>query len=163
MPVLAVTPVASEQPRRAIAAIDFSPSSLSAARSALNLLRPTGTLFLAHLQPDFSTAASRANGIESSYSPGIRSALERVVRELAPPPCMSIEVVIIVNGTLIDELSALADRVDAGVIAVGTSRRDAPPSNGVAHLATALLRQRQRTILTVPAPIRPIQRVVEGT
>jgi nucleotide-binding universal stress UspA family protein len=159
-PVLAVAPTMSELPRRAIAAIDFSGSSLHAARAALSVLQPGGTLLLVHVQPDFSSAASPSADIEFSYTRGIAGAFERLARELAPPPCMRVEPVVL-DGTPIDELSAFAERVGAEMIAVGTGRRDLTASHGVARLATALLRQRRHTVLTAPAAARTIQRFLD--
>jgi len=157
IPVLAVTPEVSEQPRRAIAAIDFSPASTAAARAALKVLQPGGTLLLAHLPPDFTSAASRADGVESSYARATSFALERLTRELAPR-CMSIAAVQL-EGTLVEGLAALANDADADLIAIGTGRRDLSTCYGVPHPATALLHQRRRTILAVPAPKRSRERL----
>jgi nucleotide-binding universal stress UspA family protein len=161
IPLLAVTPDVSEQPRRAIAAIDFSPASAAAARAALKVLQPGGTLLLAHLPPDFSTAESRADGIASSYSQATAFAFERFTRELGAPRSMSIATVQL-DGTLIEGLAKLADDADADLIAIGTGRRDLTTFNGAPHPVTAFLRQRRRTILAVPAPKRRIERLIVG-
>jgi len=160
IPVLAVTPDVREQPRRAIAAIDFSPSSVAAARAALKVLQPGGTLVLAHLPPDFTGAGSRAGEIAAGYSQANSAAFERLARELAPR-CMSIATVRL-NGTLVEELAELADQTDADLIAVGTGRRDLTTLNGAPHPATALLHLRRRTILAGPAPQRAIERPIGG-
>lgn len=149
IPVLAVTPDLCEQPRRAIAAIDFSPASVAAARVALKVLQPGGTLLLAHLSPDFSTAESRADGGKWSYSLATSFAFERLARELPPRRSVSIASVQL-EGALIDGLANLADRIDADLIAVGTGRRDLTTFNAAPHPAAAFLHQRRRTILAVP-------------
>jgi|SRR5947207_1653460 len=156
VPVLAVTSAVTELPRTAVAAIDFTPASRQVARAALGVLRPGGTLLLAHVQPGFSTSATRAEGVQLSYENGVMACFERLVRELALPPFMRVEIVVL-QGAPLDELSALAERVEADLIAVGTGRS----SEGVARLATGLLRQRRHTILAVPAPARTIQRFLD--
>ena len=69
---------------------------------------------------------------------------------------MRVEIVVL-EGAPLDEISALAERVEADLIAVATGRS----SRGVARLATGLLRQRRYTILAVPAPVRMIQRFLD--
>jgi nucleotide-binding universal stress UspA family protein len=156
IPVLAVTPDLCAQPRRAIVTIDFTSASVAAARLALKVLEPGGTLVLAHQPPDFNGAQSYADAIKSSYSHATSFAFERLARELTPPRCMSIATVQL-EGTLIESVADLADQADADLIAVGTGRRDLTTLNGAPHPATALLRQRQRSVLAVPAPNRSIE------
>ena len=161
MPVLAVTPDACAQPRRAIAAIDFSPASVAAARAALKVLQPGATLLLAHLPPDLNSAGSRADGIASTYSHANSFAFEPLASELVPRRCVSIATVQL-EGSLVEGLAELADQADADLIAVGTGRRDLTTFNGAPHPATALLHLRRRTILAVPAPKRSIERMAVG-
>lgn len=145
-PVLAVAPTLRVPPKVAIAAIDFTRSSLYAARAAARLLAPGGTLFLAHVQPQLE----RAEGsLQVVYAQGIVAAFGRLVHELGTPDGVDVQPVIL-QGNPRDELNALADRVEADLIALGTSAPDPSRLNG-GRLSAALLRAATRSLLVAPA------------
>jgi len=153
VPVLAVASGTTQRPRNAVAAVDFSASSLNAARMALRVIEPGGTLFLAHVQPDFTSARADSEEIALSYLRGIAGAFDNLLRELAPESKARIEAVVL-DGSPMGELTAFADQVGATLIAVGTGRKEITASHGLARLATALLRERKHSVLSAPLPHR---------
>jgi len=145
-PVFAVARSLRVPPRTAIASIDFTRSSLHAARAALKLLAPGGTLYLAHVQPQLERADE---SLQVVYAQGIAAAFDRVVNELGAPNDVVVQPVIL-QGNARDELNAFAERVDADLIALGTSAPDPTRLNG-GRLSAAMLRAATRSLLIAPA------------
>lgn len=145
-PVLAVARSLRVPPRVAVAAIDFTRSSLHAARAAVQLLAPGGTLYLAHVQPQLE----RANeSLQMVYAQGIVAAFDRVVHELGALDDVDVQPIIL-QGSAREELNAFAERVDADLIALGTSAPDTTRLNG-GRLSAAMLRAARRSLLVAPA------------
>lgn len=145
-PVLAVARSLRVPPRVAVAAIDFTRSSLHAARAAVQLLAPGGTLYLAHVQPQLE----RANeSLQMVYAQGIVAAFDRVVHELGAPDDVDVQPIIL-QGSAREELNTFAERVDADLIALGTSAPDTTRLNG-GRLSAAMLRAATRSLLVAPA------------
>lgn len=145
-PVLAVCASPRVPFRTALAAVDFTRSSLHATRAAAKLLAPGGTLYLAHVQPHLE----RAEGsLQVVYTQSIVAAFDRLVRELDVPEDVRIQPVIL-QGNARHELTAFADRVNADLIALGTSAADASRLTG-GRLSASLLRSATRSLLVAPA------------
>lgn len=145
-PVFAVARSLRVPPRTAIASIDFTRSSLHAARAAIRLLAPGGTLYLAHVQPQLERADE---SLQVVYAQGIAAAFDRVVNELGAPDDVDVQPVIL-QGNAREELNAFAERVDADLIALGTSAPDPTRLNG-GRLSAAMLRAATRSLLIAPA------------
>ena len=148
-PVLAVLSSQTQQPRHAIAAIDFGPASVSAARLALGIVQPGGTLYLAHVEPDFTSARADSAAIAASYRRGIDGAFTAFIRELDPPETVRIQPVVL-DGAPLSALEQLADRVDADLIALGARCRNPSASQPLPRLTAAFLRARRVSVLSAP-------------
>ena len=81
IPVLAVAPNARELPRRALAAMDFTDASLSAAELALKLMARDGTLTLAHAS-SFTGRDHALGGLVDLYRTGAETKLDTAKRRL---------------------------------------------------------------------------------
>lgn len=149
-PVLALAPSQTQRPRCAVAAIDFSAESLNAARVALDLLQSGGTLYLAHVQPDFTSARADSLNLAGTYRRGIDGAFETVIRDLEPLAAVRI-VPVVLDGSRVAELTRFADRVGADMLALGAANSQISATNGVSRLTTALLRERRFSVLSAPA------------
>ena len=81
IPVLAVPQRVSTLPARAVAALDFTDASLTAAALAADLLADDGTLLVAHVCA-FGGAKSKAGDLVDVYRAGARAKLDDAVRML---------------------------------------------------------------------------------
>lgn len=152
-PVLAVAAARSERPRCAIAVIDFSGPSLDAARLAARVLQPGGTLYLAHVQPDFSSACSCSAEISRVYRRGISGVFESLVRNLSPVGNVRLEPVVL-DGAPLAELNRLAERVGAEMLALGAADREIDAARGLLRLTMDVLREGRLSVLSVPPSSR---------
>src|SRR4051812_48640607 len=84
VPVLAVGGGFAAAPRRILVAIDFSETSLRAARLALSLAAPGATIYLAHVAPRDATLYDW-NGWGSNYKQDAGEALLRIREQLRVP------------------------------------------------------------------------------
>ena len=148
-PVIAVHRSLRVPPSSCVAAIDFSKSSLLAARVAATLLAPGGTLFLAHVQPGIEP------GLQTIYSQGITGAFERLTHDLAAPASVRVKPALLHGEPRVD-LPTFCDRVKADLVAVGTSRVDAAHLHR-ARLSSSFMRSGSRSVLIAPALARDLR------
>ena len=145
-PMVAVGQSVRVPPTSCVAAIDFTRSSLHAARAASTLLTPGGTLFLAHVQPHLQAGEE---GLQNIYSHGIVGAFERLTRELGAPPNVQLKHVLLQGNPRV-ELPAFCDHVNADLMAVGTSQVDVAHLHR-ARLSSSFVRAGTRSVLIAPA------------
>jgi nucleotide-binding universal stress UspA family protein len=145
-PMVAVGNSLRIPPTCCVAAIDFTRSSLLAARSASTLLAPGATLFLAHVQPPLQGDDSR---LQSIYSQGIVGAFERLTHELGAPSDVRVKHVLL-RGDPRVELPSFCDHVNADLMAVGTSQVDVAHLHR-ARLSSSFVRNGTRSVLIAPA------------
>ena len=81
LPVIAVHPRATGLPARAVAAVDFTGASLSAATVAASLLTTNGTLQVAHVCA-FGEAKAKRGDLVDVYRTGARAKLDEMVAAL---------------------------------------------------------------------------------
>jgi nucleotide-binding universal stress UspA family protein len=81
VPVLAVPPDVVDLPKRACAAIDFSPASMASALTAAKLLAADGTLTLVHVCA-FSGAKAAEGDFVDVYRAGARAKLDGAVADV---------------------------------------------------------------------------------
>jgi nucleotide-binding universal stress UspA family protein len=117
VPVLAVIPSARDLPERAVAAVDFTPASMTAATLAARLLAPGGTLVVAHVSA-FSEAGMRPGGIADLYRSGAAAKLEAAVGELRRSAECTVEGVLL-DGNPGDALVRFARRTHCDLVALG--------------------------------------------
>jgi nucleotide-binding universal stress UspA family protein len=123
IPVLAVAATARALPQAAVAAIDFSPASLRAAREARDLLARPGMLHLVHVRRTNDAMAGEMVGWDAVYAAGIATKLEQLATEL------TVDGVTVIprseSGTLIETLLRVSAGTDAELIACGADGRNA--------------------------------------
>jgi nucleotide-binding universal stress UspA family protein len=156
VPVLGVTPLLRDLPRRVVVAVDFSRASLHAARAACSVVAEGGTLLLVHVQPEIGFAPEEAEGHGVIYAQGVVGAFARLVRELEVPTGVRVETVVL-QGEPSAELLSFAERADAELIAVGSQRHTTAHSLVLGSVTTTLVRDGRYSLLVTPpaSPDRP--------
>ncbi len=152
---LAATPVMAvnkgqDPPTTAVAAIDFFPASIRAARAALRVLGTTGTLYLPYVAPPSDLLPAGfilPNGEAASNDPATR--LRHIAHLLAAPPGVQIEPIVL-RGTPVPAVAQFADAVNADLVAVGSHGRTRAQRFLLGSVSTSLVRTIERTILVAP-------------
>jgi len=151
--VLAVSATARALPHVAVAAIDFSPASLHAARAARDLLARPGTLHLVHVRPTPGSVVAEVGGWDAVYGEGVRVELERLASEL------TLEDVTIVpklaTGQLVEALTSVARKVNAELIACGAHSLNAIDRRLIGSTPLELLRRGECSLLIAPHTTAP--------
>ncbi|HEU0012685.1 MAG TPA: universal stress protein [Longimicrobium sp.] len=147
VPVLAVEPDAAGLPRRALAAVDFSEYSRDAVRTLLDLLADDAAVRLVHA----SWPVSGAEGDDwmVTYLAGARARLAELAASLQPRRGAWIETEVL-EGPPTAGLLALAERMDADVIAAGSHGYGFFTRMVMGSVSTRLLRQAPCSVLVAP-------------
>lgn len=148
VPVLATASGATRAPRRIVVAMDFSETSLRAARLALEIAASGATIYLAHVAPRDSSFYDW-KGWGSSYKVGVGDALQRTREQLRIPDRMSVQNVLL-QGDPATELLAFATSVNAELISTGSHGHGFMARMLVGSVATRLVRCSTCSVLTVP-------------
>ena len=153
-PVLGVAPSLTVLPRSAIVGMDFSPAAWQAARLALDLLDPHGTLVLVHV-----TGVREEGGPPRPASAPyeIEAELDRVVADLAPPAGVTTTRLQFDGSALPSTAAALlavAGEHLADLVAVGSRRARWLERTLAESVSTDLARDGRHTLLVVP-PLHP--------
>jgi nucleotide-binding universal stress UspA family protein len=150
VPVLAVTPLHHQLPRRVVVGIDFSRASIAAARAAMGLLEEGGELLLAYVEPEAAeTDAELSPTYRAIYAEGLSGAFTRLRQGLVSRSDVTVDTVVL-RGAAPAELLALAARTDADLIAVGSQRHSIARRAFVGGVTTALARAASRSLLVIP-------------
>lgn len=149
VPVFAVAPDVIDLPRRAVVAVDFSPSSVRAAREAMALLGETGTLTLVHVRPALEARVDAPPGWRELYAEGVEAWFARLREQLAAPAGITVQTVTR-DGEIVRELLAAADAADAELIAVGSHGYGAIERMLLGSVSTALVRGAHCSVLVAP-------------
>ncbi|MGH7618656.1 MAG: universal stress protein [Gemmatimonadaceae bacterium] len=147
-PVLAVANGTLHAPRRIVVAVDFSETSLRAARMSLELAASGATIYLAHVAPRDSSLYDWADG-KSSYKQDAGGALGKVRDQLHVPKSMTMQSVLL-QGDPATELLAFATSVNADLIATGSHGYGFVTRMLIGSVATRLVRCSTCSVLTVP-------------
>lgn len=150
-PVLGVAPSLTVLPRCAVVGMDFSVSAMEAARLALDVLDPHGTLVLAYVTGLADAGAERGG----SGAIQAEEELDRIIQDLGVPAGVTVSRVRFDAAALPSTAAALlsvASEYQADVVAVG-SRRE-PWIERVMHesVSTDLARDGRHSVLVVPPP-----------
>ncbi|HET7372829.1 MAG TPA: universal stress protein [Gemmatimonadaceae bacterium] len=148
VPVLAVTSKFTQAPRRIVVAIDFSETSLRAARLALDVATSSATIYLAHVAPRDATLYDWS-GAGSSYKQDAGEALQRMREQLRVPAGMIVQRVLL-QGDPATELLAFAASVNADLIATGSHGHGFVARMLIGSVTTRILRCSTCSVLTVP-------------
>ena len=144
-PVLAVSNTMRHVPRRIIAAIDFSETSIRAAQLAVSLAAPGSTLNLVHIAPRDSQLFRWA----ASHKRHVLKELEQVQPRIPTPPDMQVKTMLL-QGDPATEVLALAKTIDADLIATGSHGHGFVARLLVGSVATRLVRGATCSVLVVP-------------
>lgn len=154
-------------PRVAVAAVDFSPSSVVAARGALDLLGPGGTLHLVHVWSRHVIDSPTLLAADEQYERSIPERFARVERELLD---QARDVTILPTSLLgdpVEQLVAFARSHRADVLAAGRQGHGLLELLFVGRVTTALLRDAPCAVLVTQQPSLAVrdalQRAVAGT
>ena len=148
VPVLAVTQTMTQLPSCILVALDFSETSLRAARLALEIAAPTATVYLAHVATrDTAHAESGDRGTLPDDDAG--TMLYSFREHLRPPSGMVVQCVRL-QGDPATELLAFAASVNADLIATGSHGHGFVTRMLVGSVTTRILRASSYSVLCVP-------------
>lgn len=116
-PVLAVAPDARKIPSRVLAAVDFTKSSVNAARLAARLMAPNGKLVLANVSA-FDDRKAGEGSLADLYDTGVADKLEECRREIHHETHRHIETTVLI-GEVVAKLVEYANRERCDLISVG--------------------------------------------
>lgn len=121
-PVLAVRSVRTRLPSCVVAAVDFSPASIRAARLARSLMAETGTLHLVFVDSGGvrGTGAS-ATGLHLVRDRGIDAVFADLVEALEPTPGVTITPVVR-RGAPTAELTRICESIQPDLVSLGQQR-----------------------------------------
>ena len=148
VPVLAVASGTTSAPHRIVAAVDFSETSLRAARLALQVAAPGATIYLTHVAPRDSTLYEWSTG-GSSYMQDAGGALQKTREQLHVPAGMTVQRVML-QGDPAVELLAFAASVNADLIATGSHGHGFVARMLIGSVTTRIVRCSTCSVLTVP-------------
>jgi len=148
VPVLAVAERLDHAPRRIVVAVDFTETSLRAARLALDLAAPGASLYLVHVAPrnGFSHEWDYSTGM---YKEDAGVALRRVHDQLRVPRGMSVQQILL-QGDPATELLAFASSINADLIATGSHGRGFVGRMLLGSVTTRMVRCSTCSVLSVP-------------
>lgn len=153
-PVLAVPRTASELPRRALAAIDFTPTSVRAAQTLARVLQPGDELHLVHVRTgtepdDVVHTSSWLAPDESSDSFVCEQRLAQLAAGLPLAAGVSTHMLEI-QGRPAPALLEYADRVDADLIALGSHGYGLWKRLTIGSVSSKILRVATSSVLVQP-------------
>lgn len=155
VPVLAVPTHAQALPSRVIVAMDFSPTSVQAARAALHAFPGVNILYLAHVAPRLELQPEAYAAWMSEYQGGVEPAFERVRAELDVPPGVTVETITL-TGKPSRALLDFARSAHVDAIVTGSRGAGFVDRMLVGSTATGLIRGAQVMVLGVPARSAPV-------
>ena len=155
MPLLAVAASLRHLPQRVVVAVDFSRSSIHAARAASRLVAENGELYIVHVEP-------RAEGIEESADArqlvnahGVDAAFDHLLSSLDLPKGVSV-IRSVVEGPPFAEIEAVLSRTGAQLLALGTTRHDLIERVAIGRMTSAFTREASVSLLVAPADARQL-------
>ena len=155
--VLGVVPSLRGLPRKAMVGVDFGPTSMRAARAALDLLaRPATPVTAASLRlvyvDRYPDREKREDTIGDAVITrlGVEAAFEQLVRQLDPPPHVHVDWVTL-RGTPAEALLAFADENEVDLIAVGCVHNTRLEEWMLGSVATEVVRDGRTSVLVMPS------------
>jgi len=151
IPVLAVE-AEIQRVRTAVVAVDFSPSSVRAAKMALDLVRlsGTGSLYLVFVEPPAELLANEFMLPAETRFPGdIVVWFRRLTTSLGPHQGILVEPVVL-GGTAVASVIDFADRVGADLIAAGSHSHGRFERFLLGSVSTGLVRNASCPVVVTP-------------
>lgn len=150
VPVLAVPTQAQALPTRVIVAMDFSPTSVLAAKTAIATFPGISILYLAHVAPRLELQPEAYAAWMSEYQGGVEPAFQKVRAELQVPAHMTLETITL-TGKPSRALLDFARSAHVDAIVTGSRGAGFVDRMLVGSTATGLVRGAQVMVLGVPA------------
>jgi nucleotide-binding universal stress UspA family protein len=148
VPVLAVAPGATALPVNVLAAVDFTPSSIRAARLAVDLMSPDGKVTLSHALTHEPGAAHWNEG-HSSYDGILGRAFDSMEADLGLKNAQMVERRIL-SGDPTKSLLAFAERLQPDLIVAGSHGRGFLTRLLLGSVSQRLLRNARCSVLVAP-------------
>lgn len=150
VPVLAVDSDL-ETAHTVVAAVDFSPSSIRAAKTALSLMGTSGTLYIVFVEPPSDILPTGfALPEEAQATSDIAASFRRVADGLGKHPGILAEPVVL-SGRPVSALVQFAERVGADVIATGSHGHGKVERFLLGSVSTGVVRNSNCGVLVTPA------------
>ncbi|MDO8501832.1 MAG: universal stress protein [Gemmatimonadaceae bacterium] len=150
VPVLAVAGE-MDTVRTVVVATDFSPSSVRAARVALDMMGRSGMLYLVFVEPPVPLYPEGfAMPDEVRYPGDVVVWFRRMIEVLKAPPEIIVEPVVL-NGKPVQAVVEFAERVGADMIAAGTHGHNRMERFLLGSVSTGLVRNADCAVLVAPA------------
>lgn len=148
VPVLAVPRKVRELPTRAVAAVDFTPSSVAAARMAATLLGPNGILTLLYTSP-LVAEESAAGTLTDLYTTGARDRLAVVAEHIRRRAKRKV-LVAVSTGHVVDRLLERVEKHQCDLIALGAHEPTLLERVLVGRVRAQVLRAAPCSVLVMP-------------
>lgn len=148
VPVFAAANGMNHAPRRIVVSIDFSETSLRAARLALDVASSSATIYLVHVAPRDSSLYDW-KGWGATYKQDAGDALAKTRDQLRVPKDMVVQKVLL-QGDPATELLAFAASVNADLIATGSHGHGFVARMLIGSVTTRIVRCSTCSVLTVP-------------
>lgn len=152
-PVLSVPPSFTELPHTVIAALDFGPASVRAARAALLLVADGGTVVLTHAMPPLAHPAALSTDVANDPSVEAHALFDHVREELISfvPPSVKLETRLITDDAINGIISSAA-HAGADLIAVGTHGGNFFSRLLLGSVAESVIHHAKQSVLASPPP-----------
>jgi nucleotide-binding universal stress UspA family protein len=148
VPVLAVAPGATTLPVNVLAAVDFTPSSIRAARLAVDLMSPDGKLTLAHIVSQ-EVYGTNWRGSSCAYNGSLGRAFDHMLSDLGTRNAPVIERKILA-GDPAKALLAYADMIQPHLIVAGSHGRGFLTRLLLGSVSQRLVRGAHCSVLVAP-------------
>ena len=152
-PVLSVPLTFSGLPKVALVAVDFGPSSVRAALTALLMLDDCGTLVLTHVLPPLMSPAALSTPPSDDPTAEVHALFDRLRTELDPyvPNGVKVETRLVTDDP-VDGVLKSAEHLDADLVAVGTRGPGMFTRLLIGSVAASLIHADERPVLATPPP-----------
>lgn len=147
VPVLVVPSHIRTLPTRAMLALDFSRSSLRAARAALQVMGDTGVMHLVYVHANNEPFPAEPADPDATYRAGFDAFFDAVEDALKPPAGVRFEWSVMPGGDPVDELLAYAANNGIELIAVGNHGKSMHERTQLGSVSTGILRSAQCSVL----------------
>ena len=149
VPVLAVPAEARDLPMRAVAAVDFSESSIAAAMLAATLLGPNGTLTLLYASPLIVDEEAPPGTLTDLYTLGARDRLAAVALDIHRRTKRPVQSAV-ATGSIVDRLLDYVDANECDLITLGGHEPTLLERVLVGRVRARVLRATSCCVLVVP-------------
>ena len=149
-PVIAVPASGGALPRNGVAAVDFGETSLTAARSAADVIGE-GVLHILHIRPELDLPATDPGAWSGVYESGAQSLMTKLADELKSSRPDVRTTTAVLRGHVATILLDYADHVAADLIAIGQHGHGVVDRFLFGTVAQAVVHSAQCAVLVAPA------------